>query len=50
MYQQHDLLSAIHYVLSELDELPTDGDPDADPVREDLEREFAHLRLQLGNA
>jgi hypothetical protein len=34
---------------SELDAMSTTCDPEFDAVYEDLDREFAHLRLQLGD-
>lgn len=49
MQQQHDLRSAIYHLICQHDEFPADGDPDSDPAYDDLEREFAHLRLQQGN-
>jgi hypothetical protein len=42
--------SAIFHLASLLDELSAGCDPDFDTAYDDLDREFAELRCQLGNA
>ena len=49
MQTQQDIRSALYRVTCRLDELSAACDPEFDAVYEDLDREFAHLRLQCGN-
>ena len=49
MQTTQDIQIALYQITRRLEEFPASCDPDFDVVYEDLEREFAHLRLQLGD-
>jgi len=46
----HDIQTAMYHVINRLDELDAGCDPEFDGEDEELERQFAELRLQHGNA
>jgi hypothetical protein len=49
MQINHDIQNRLCDISARLEEMSPWCDPEFDVVYEDLEREFAHLRLQLGN-
>jgi hypothetical protein len=50
MQHIHDTQFAVYRLASQLDELSAGCDPEFDATYEELDWEFAELRLQLGNA
>jgi hypothetical protein len=50
MQHIHDIHFATSRLASVLDDLAVRGISEFDPTYEELDREFAELRLQLGNA
>jgi hypothetical protein len=50
MQHIHDTHFATSRLANVLDEMAAGGIPEFDPAYEELDREFAELRLQLGNA
>jgi hypothetical protein len=49
MQPNHDINSRLVHLISRFDEFHPACDPDFDSGLEELEREFAELRLQLSN-
>jgi hypothetical protein len=50
MQHIHDVRTAMYHVTDLLDELSAGCDPEFDSEYEELDRQFAELRCQLGNA
>ena len=50
MQHIHDTHAAGYHLVSLLDELSAGCDPEFDAAYEELDREFAELRLQFGSA
>jgi hypothetical protein len=49
MQHSHTVTTSAYRLVSQLDELSAGCDPEFDATYEELDREFAEIRLQLGN-
>lgn len=49
MHNMHDIQSKACRLMNQFEELPDGWDSEYDPAYDDLEREFAELRIHFGN-